>query len=92
MKQRAKRILGWGLFSLLALVASGVLLADHLMPPATGAPGHALPIVPGQTALDRELEPLLARNPGKTGAILLSDGLDAFAARAMSARQAGRSL
>ena len=92
MKKRLKRILGWGLFSLVVLVGSGVLLADHLMPPATGAPGHVLPIMPGQTALDRELEPLLARNPGKTGAILLPDGLDAFAARAISARQAGRSL
>ena len=47
---------------------------------------------PGQTELDRELEPLLARHPGQTGAILLPDGLDAFAARALSARKAGRSL
>src|SRR5690606_7334440 len=92
MKKRIKRILLWGLFTLLVLVGSGVLLADHLMPPATGAPGHALPIQDAQTALDRELAPLLARNPGKTGAILLPDGVDAFAARAISARQAGRSL
>ena len=92
MKKRIKRIVAWGLFSLVALVASGILLADHLMPPATGDKSHALPIVPGQTALDRELEPLLARNPGKTGAIMLPDGIDAFAARAISARQAGRSL
>ncbi|TYT24967.1 phospholipase D family protein [Luteimonas viscosa] len=92
VKQRVKRIVAWGLFSLVALVLSGVLLADHLMPPATGDKGHALPIVPGQTSLDRELEPLLARNPGRTGTIMLPDGLDAFAARAISARQAGRSL
>ncbi|MGJ4801937.1 phospholipase D family protein [Luteimonas sp. SDU82] len=92
MLTRAKRIALWGLFSLTLLVGSGVLLADRLMPPATGAPGHALPVVPGQTALDQELEPLLARYPGQTGAILVPDGLDAFASRAMSARQAGRSL
>lgn len=92
MKKRIKRLLVWGLFSLTLLVGSGVLLADRLMPPATGLPGFALPIVPGQTALDRELEPLLARHPGKTGAILIPDGVDAFASRAMSARQAGRSL
>jgi putative cardiolipin synthase len=92
MKRRLKRILGWGLFTLVVMVGSGILLADHLMPPATGAPGHALPVVPGQTPLDRELEPLFARHPGQTGAILLVDGVDAFAARAMSARQAGRSL
>ena len=92
MKKRLKRILAWGLFSLLVLVGSGVLLADHLMPPATGAPSHAIPVADGQTALDRELAPMLARHPGKTGAILLPEGLDAFASRAISARQAGRSL
>lgn len=92
MKKRIKRILAWGLVTLVLLVGSGVLLADYLMPPATGKPGHALAIVPGQTALDRELEPLLARRPGQTGAIMLSSGVDAFAARALSARQAGRSL
>jgi len=92
MKKRIKRILAWGLFSLALLIGSGFLLADHLMPPATGAPGLTLPVVPGQTALDKELEPLLARNPGKTAALLIPDGLDAFASRAISARQAGRSL
>ncbi|MCR6661804.1 MAG: phospholipase D family protein [Luteimonas sp.] len=92
MKKRLKRIIGWGLFTLAVMIGSGILLADHLMPPATGVASHALPVVEGQTALDRELEPMLARHPGKTGAILLPDGIDAFASRAISARQAGRSL
>jgi len=92
MKKRIKRLLGWGLFSLAVLVGSGIVLADHLMPPATGAPSHALPAREGQTALDIELAPLLARHPGQTGAIMIPDGIEAFAARAMSARQAGRSL
>jgi putative cardiolipin synthase len=92
MTKRIKRILAWGLFSLAMLVASGLLLADRLMPPATGEASVSLPIVPGQTALDRELEPLLAAHPGQTGALMLYDGLDAFAARALSARDAGRSL
>src|SRR5690606_25807440 len=83
MKKRIKRIFAWGLFSLALLVGSGILLADRLMPPATGAPGLTLPVVPGQTELDRELEPLLARNPGKTAALLVPDGLDAFASRAI---------
>ena len=43
-------------------------------------------------AVNRELAPILAAHPGETGALLLADGLDAFAARAMSARRAGRSL
>src|SRR5688572_17623020 len=46
MKKRIKRILAWGLFSLTLLVGSGILLADRLMPPATGAPGMVLPVVP----------------------------------------------
>ncbi|MEN1957889.1 phospholipase D family protein [Luteimonas changyuni] len=89
---RARRIALWGAFSLLVLVGSGLLLADHLTPPNTGEPSYTLPVAADHTELDRELVPLLARNPGKTGALTLVDGIDAFAARAMSARQAGRSL
>ncbi|MEO6366235.1 MAG: phospholipase D family protein [Luteimonas sp.] len=89
---RVKRLFAWGAFVLLAMLLSGWLLADHLTPPATGKTSHALPVQPAQTALDRELAPLLAAHPGKTGALLVPDGLDAFAARAISARQAGRSL
>ena len=77
---------------LLAVVGVGLLLANHLAPPATGRRSHALPLQPAQTEIDRELSPLLAANPGKTGAIFLTDGVDAFAARAISARKAGRSL
>ena len=77
---------------LLAVVGVGLLLANYLAPPATGRRSHALPLQPAQTGIDRELSPLLAANPGKTGAIFLTDGVDAFAARAISARKAGRSL
>lgn len=90
--RRLARLLGWGLLALVLLTLSGWLLADQLTPPATGAPSHALPLQPAQTQLDREIVPLLAQQPGKTGAILVPDGLDAFAARAISARRAGRSL
>ncbi|QNP40506.1 phospholipase D family protein [Lysobacter solisilvae (ex Woo and Kim 2020)] len=90
--RRALRILGWGLLTLVLLTLSGWLLADRLTPPATGQPSHALPVQAAQTELDRELAPLLATQPGKTGAILVPGGLDAFAARAISARRAGRSL
>jgi len=92
MKKRVKKLIGWGLFTLLVMAVSSVFVADHLMPPATGVPSHVLPLSDDATALDRELVPLLARNPGKTGAIMLPDGVDAYAARAISARQAGRSL
>ncbi|WP_027484668.1 phospholipase D family protein [Rhodanobacter sp. OR87] len=84
--------LGWGLFALVLLVTSGLLLADRLTPRATGTPSTALPPEPAQTPIDRELAPYLAAHPGETAATLLPDGLDAFAARAASARLAGRSL
>lgn len=89
---RAKRLLAWGAFSLAVLMLTGLVFADQMKPPATGAPSTWLPVEAGATALDRELQPLLDRHPGKTGALFVADGLDAFAARALSARQAGRSL
>ena len=88
---RLKKLLAWGAFALVALIGSGVAI-DHFTPPATGAPSAALPVREDQTALDRELEPLLAQHPGQTGALLVRDGVDAFAARALSAQKAGRSL
>jgi len=84
--------LGCGMFALVLLMISGLLLADRLTPRATGAPSSALPMQPAQTPIDRELAPYLAAHPGETAATLLPDGLDAFAARAASARLAGRSL
>ncbi|HVI59837.1 MAG TPA: phospholipase D family protein [Luteimonas sp.] len=89
---RIKRIFAWGLFALALMLLSGWLLADHLTPRAVGAPSHALPLRDAQTALDREIVPLVAAHGGKTGILLVPDGLDAFAARALSARRAGRSL
>ncbi len=89
---RVKRIVVWVLISLVLLVASGWLLADRLTPRAVGAPSHTLPLQVSQTALDREIAPLVAAHDAMTGAILMPNGLDAFAARALSARQAGRSL
>ena len=89
---RCWRIARWGAFSLTALIGSGLLLANHLTPPANGPASAALPVQADATELDRELAPLLAQHPGKTGALLVSDGVDAFAARALSAQKAGRSL
>jgi putative cardiolipin synthase len=43
-------------------------------------------------ALDRMIDPTLKQHPGQTGMILLASNLHAFAARAHSARSAGRSL
>lgn len=82
----------WGLLSLFALAGSSLLIADHLTPQATGSPSHALELQPTQTEIDRDLAPLLAAHPDQTGVLLVADGLDAFAMRALTARKAGRSL
>ncbi len=89
---RFQRIVAWGTFALVLMVLSGWLLADFLTPPAVGIRVRTLALQDAQTALDREIVPLVARHAGKTGAVLVPDGVDAFAARALSARQAGRSL
>ncbi|MCC6415042.1 MAG: phospholipase D family protein [Opitutaceae bacterium] len=77
---------------LLVAVAIGALLADRLMPKGMGEPSHMLALHSAGTDLDRMLAPLLADHPGQTGAVLLSDGLAAFAARVLITRGAGRSL
>lgn len=77
---------------LLVAVVIGVVLADRLMPKRVGAPAQALPVQPAATALDRAVVPLLDAHPGQTGAVLINDGLAAFAARALAVRGAGRSL
>lgn len=77
---------------LLALVVIGALLADRLMPKASGQPSHVLPVQPDATGLDRALAPLLAEHPRRSAVTLVDDGLDAFAARALATRSAGRSL
>lgn len=82
----------WGLLALLTVAGSGLLIADHLTPQATGTPSHTLALQPAQTEIDRELVPLLAAHPGKTGVLLVANGRDAFAMRALAARMAGRSL
>ncbi len=90
--RRILRWTAWGLLLVFFIGGSSLLIADHLTPQAVGAPSHALPPQPAQTAIDRELAPLLAAHPGQTGVLLVANGLDAFAMRALSARKAGRSL
>lgn len=46
----------------------------------------------GETVLSRAVAPQAAQHPGLSGVHLLSDGLDAFAARLLLARTAGRTL
>ncbi|WP_313343105.1 phospholipase D family protein [Stenotrophomonas sp.] len=90
--RRMLRWLGILVAILVVLVLSGLLLADHLTPKAMGAHSSVLPLQPAQSAIDRELVRLQAEHPDHSGVAFLSDGLDAYAARAVITRHAGRSL
>lgn len=90
--RRVLRYLAVGLLVLLVALAGAVLMTSRRAPLPSGTPEYAMPLQPAQTEIDRELAPLLAANPGKTGTMFLTDGVDAFAARAICARRAGRSL
>ena len=57
-----------------------------------GPASAALPCAGPDTPLDRLFGPLEQHHPGQSGLLLLLDNADAFAARALSAAQAGRSL
>ena len=59
---------------------------------ARGAPSTALPPADAGTQLDRGISALERGAGGANGLALLSENLDAFAARALAARSAGRSL
>lgn len=75
------------------LVAAGIVytygrFGRHLY----GEPARAIPTQPDETVLDKLAAPELAGNPGETGVSLIDDNIEAFVARAVSSRQAGRSL
>lgn len=59
---------------------------------AKGPNSCALPVTEAGTALDRTIGAITAQQSDKSGISLISDNIQAFAARALSARNAGRSL
>ena len=91
----ALQVLGVGIASA-ALIAAASWWAHRtyraFLKNARGRSSDALPAGGQQTPLDRIFGPLQAEHPGKSGLMLLLDNADAFAARALSAAQAGRSL
>ncbi|MDR7133224.1 putative cardiolipin synthase [Lysobacter niastensis] len=70
------------------LAASG---CARLPPRGELPPEHALPVA-HDAALDRAFLPRLEQHPGESGFRLVSDGVEAFALRGLSARYAERSL
>jgi putative cardiolipin synthase len=79
-----------GLFALASILAA--YSYGHFARRAKGKPSGALPTADGDMPLDRAVSQLVADRDGQTGLVLLPNNFDAFAARALAARSAGRSL
>lgn len=77
----------FGLASLLAAYSYG-LFAAH----AKGEPSHAFPAAGEGTEIGRTAMRLVNGKDGASGLAMLSENLDAFAARVLMARHAGQSL
>lgn len=95
-------IIHHGLIVLLSITAMAALIAfaswyahrsyRRFLRKMRGPASTALPCAGPDTPLDRLLGLLELQHPGQSGLLLLLDNADAFAARALSAAQAGRSL
>ena len=90
----ARKLRLLGLILLTLVIASLVSLYSYgrFAARVQGPPSHALAIAAGATALDRAIAPLTDARPRRSGLGLVSDNLDAFAIRALTAQAAGRSL
>lgn len=90
-----RRKLRWfGLILLTLAVASFVSVFSYgrFAARVHGAPSQAMALQPAQTVLDRSIAPLSQGRGNRSGITLISDNLDAFAVRALTAQAAGRSL
>ena len=90
-----KKTVKWIAIALLAFVLASLAalwsygrFADRVRGPVS----HALAVEGQATPVDRAVTPLTQAHPGKTGMVLLADNVDAYAARTLLARHAGRSL
>jgi putative cardiolipin synthase len=94
MVSKSKRNWLWRLGFLLIILVVGVFLMSLFYRlPDISSRNQSFAIQDGAvTALGREFVPELAVNPGKTGVFLLPRGRDAFAARALLAREAEKSI
>ncbi|MFO1159452.1 MAG: phospholipase D family protein [Reyranellaceae bacterium] len=75
-----------------ALSFGAVYSHDRFIKRRRAKPSWALPVSSSDTLLDRTVRDLMARGAARNGLGMVSDNLDAFAVRALSARSARRSL
>jgi len=75
------------ILSLLSIYSYGLFARQ-----AKGEPSQAFALGEPETPLDYAIAPLAEAHAGQTGMVLLANNLDAFSARAITARNAARSL
>ena len=82
------------IFIILFIIASIISVYSYgtFAKKAKGEDSYALPVIENQTPIDFAVAKGLAEHPNESGLILVTDNLDAFAIRAITAREAGRSL
>ncbi|MGD9881267.1 MAG: phospholipase D family protein [Reyranella sp.] len=78
------------LFVALSFVA--VYSHDRFLKRSRAKPSFALPVAPSDTVLDRAVGALMSRGVARNGLAMVADNFDAFAIRALTARDARRSL
>jgi putative cardiolipin synthase len=89
---RKLRWIGIAVAVLIVASALSVFSYGRFARHARGAPSTAVAADRIETTIDRAIAPMTQARPGEAGLSLITDNLDAFAVRALSARVAGRSL
>lgn len=87
-----RALLGLGALVAVLLAAAGLASGCSQLPPLEGRTESRALADTGDTRLGRTLAPLVAAHPGVSGVLPLADPLDAFAARALLADAAERSI
>ena len=95
MMQDVMMVSTW-LFGIAVLIAIASLYTRRtyraFLAKARGPSTFALPVMSDQTPLDRTFDAVTAAHPGQDGLMLLLENDDAFAARSLATRNAGRSI
>ena len=89
---RLGRMVLIGVAGVVAVAVVTVLLESGLAPDTVAPRTQALAVSADASALDRTVAPLLSAHDGASGLALVSDNVQAYAVRALSARAAVRGL
>jgi putative cardiolipin synthase len=92
MTHRTRRYRRMALYCLALCFVLGLTAGCRNLPPLAGRPASTADLNTGDTRLGRAISPRVAAHPGTSGIYSLPDARDAFAARALLAQAAERTL